>query len=265
MDQFAHLKTVPPEWISHAVSLIRGASSVVALTGAGISTESGIPDYRGPGGVWETRQPPRIGDYLENAETRKTFWRRRISDYPTLAARTPNAGHCALVDLEQRGVLLAIITQNIDGLHQKAGNSPERVIELHGNAHVLKCVDCDRSWPAVQIQERLLAGDEDPRCQICGGILRSSTVLFGEALPKQPLDKAVAVANACDVMLVVGSSLVVNPAARLPTIARQRGASLIMLNRTETAVPQAHTFLASELSIRAQDQAKVLKPGAHPV
>jgi NAD-dependent deacetylase len=153
-----------------------------------------------------------------------------------LAARQPNNGHLALVDLEERGVLLAVITQNIDGLHQKAGNTPERVIELHGNAHVLRCVDCGHVWPAEAIQERLRAGEEDPRCQMCGGILRSGTVLFGDPLPKQVLDKAVAVTNACDVMLVVGSSLVVNPAAKLPTIARSRGASLIMLNRTETAL-----------------------------
>ena len=236
MDQPLPLADVAPELVSRAVSLIRGASTVVAMTGAGISTESGIPDYRGPGGVWETQRPPTIGDYLENAETRKSFWRRRLTDYPMLAARQPNAGHRALVDLEERGVLLAIITQNIDGLHYKAGNSPERMIELHGNAHVLRCVDCGLVWPAEDIQERLKAGEEDPRCQVCGGILRSGTVLFGDPLPRQELDKAVAVANACDVMLVVGSSLVVNPAAKLPTIARSRGASVIMLNRTVTAL-----------------------------
>ena len=222
--------------IEVAASLIRGASSVVAMTGAGISTESGIPDYRGPGGVWERQTPPTIGDYLENFETRRRFWQRRLSDYPTLAAREPNAGHRALVDLERRGTLLAIITQNIDGLHQKAGNSPERVVELHGNAHVLRCVDCGRTWDGDHVQQRLLNGEDDPRCEVCGGILRSGTVLFGDPLPEVSLDKAVLVSNACDVMLIVGSSLVVNPAARLPEIARRRGASLIMLNRTETAV-----------------------------
>jgi NAD-dependent deacetylase len=220
--------------IRTAVSLIRGASAVVAMTGAGISTESGIPDYRGPGGVWETQKPPTIGDYLDNVETRRTFWRRRLTDYPSLAAREPNAGHRALVELERRGVLLAIITQNIDGLHQKAGNSPERVIELHGSAHRIRCVDCGRFWPSDDIQERLRNGEDDPRCPVCGGILRSGTVLFGEPLPKAEIEKAVAVSNACDVMIVVGSSLVVNPAAQLPVIARRRGASLIMINRTET-------------------------------
>ena len=222
--------------VETAVSLIRGASSIVAMTGAGISTESGIPDYRGPGGVWESQKPPTIGDYLENAETRRVSWKRRLTDYPRLAERHPNAGHRALVELERRGTLLAIITQNIDGLHQKAGSSADRVIELHGNAHQLQCVECGKIWPAEPIQERLRSGEEDPRCEVCGGILRSGTVLFGDPLPKSALDKALAVSNACNVMLIVGSSLVVNPAAQLPQIARRQGASLIMLNRTETTL-----------------------------
>ncbi|MDQ2682902.1 MAG: NAD-dependent deacetylase, partial [Chloroflexota bacterium] len=195
-----------------------------------------IPDYRGPGGVWETQKPPTIGDYLENPETRERAWVRRLEDYPTLLAREPNDGHRALVTLERRGILLAIITQNIDGLHQKAGNSPERVIELHGSAHQLRCASCDTVYPATEIHARLQEGERDPRCEICGGILRSGTVLFGEPLPKAALDRAAAVSNACDVLLVVGSSLVVNPAAQLPRFARQRGASVIMLNRTPTSV-----------------------------
>lgn len=230
------LPTPQSSRVEGAVSLIRGASSIVAMTGAGISTESGIPDYRGPGGVWESQAPPTIGDYLENIETRRAVWQRRVMDYPRLAEREPNAGHRALVELERRGTLLAIITQNIDGLHQKAGTSPERVIELHGNAHQLRCVDCGRFWPAEQIHQRLIAGESDPRCAVCFGILRSGTVLFGDPLPKAALDKAVAASYACDVMLIVGSSLVVNPAAQLPRIARQHGASLILLNRTETSL-----------------------------
>jgi NAD-dependent deacetylase len=236
MDPASSLKSDQSQRVETAVSLIRGASSIVAMTGAGISTESGIPDYRGPGGVWESQKPPTIGDYLENSETRREFWRRRLTDYPRLAERQPNAGHRALVELERRGTLLAIITQNIDGLHQKAGSSAERVIELHGNAHHLRCVACGRIWLAEQIHERLRSGEDDPHCEVCGGILRSGTVLFGDPLPKAALDKALAVSNACDVMLIVGSSLVVNPAAQLPQIARRHGASLIMLNRTETTL-----------------------------
>jgi NAD-dependent deacetylase len=224
--------------VARAVSLIRGASAIVAMTGAGISTESGIPDYRGPGGVWETRKPPTIGDFVDNLETRREFWRRRLTDYPRLASREPNAGHLALADLERRGTLLAIVTQNIDGLHQKAGNSDRRVIELHGNAHHLRCVTCGTVFDAEEIQRRLAAGEEEPACTVCGGILRSGTVLFGDPIPKEALEMSLAVARACDVMLIVGSSLVVNPAARLPEIARRNGASLVVINRTETPVDQ---------------------------
>ena len=222
--------------VARAVSLIRGASAIVAMTGAGISTESGIPDYRGPGGVWETRKPPTIGDFLENPETRREFWRRRLTDYPTLASREPNAGHLALADLERRGTLIAIVTQNIDGLHQKAGNSARRVIELHGNAHQLRCVDCGSIFAADEIQSRLEVGEREPACSVCGGILRSGTVLFGDPIPAAALELSLAAAQACDVILIVGSSLVVNPAARLPEIARRHGASLIVINRTETPV-----------------------------
>jgi NAD-dependent deacetylase len=221
---------------ARAVSLIRGASAIVAMTGAGISTESGIPDYRGPGGVWESRKPPTIGDFMDNPETRREFWRRRLTDYPMLASKQPNAGHLALADLERRGTLLAIVTQNIDGLHQKAGNSDRRVIELHGNAHQLRCVNCGTVFEAEVIQRRLEAGEVEPACTVCGGILRSGTVLFGDPIPKAALEMSLAVAQACDVLLIVGSSLVVNPAARLPEIARRNGASLIVINRTETPV-----------------------------
>lgn len=248
--------------IATAVSLLRGASSIVAMTGAGISTESGIPDYRGPGGVWESQKPPTIGDYLENEQTRRKFWTRRLTDYPRLAEREPNAGHRALVELERRGTLLAIITQNIDGLHQKAGSSPERVIELHGNAHQLRCVDCARVWPAEQIQARLRAGETDPRCAVCGGILRSGTVLFGDPLPKAELEKAVAASHACDVMLIVGSSLVVNPAAQLPRIARGNGASLILLNRTTTTLdPLADVHILGEAGPTLSDLVRRLDWG----
>jgi len=151
-----------------------------------------------------------------------------------MQARQPNAGHRALARFERAGKLLAIITQNIDGLHQKAGNRPDRVIELHGSTHRLRCVACGRVYEGVDIQARLDAGETDPRCEVCGGVLRSATVLFGEALPREALQMAAAVAQATDLMLVVGSSLVVNPAARLPVIAKERGAGLIIINRTPT-------------------------------
>lgn len=227
------------------IQLGRKASRIVAFTGAGISTDSGIPDYRGPGGVWEQRRPPTIGDFLENAETRRAYWQRRRVDYPVLAAREPNRAHLALAALERSGRLDVVITQNIDGLHQKAGNSPDRVLELHGTTHRIRCVSCGTVYDGRAIQSRLDAGEEEPACERCGGILRSATILFGESLPREALDRAVAAANRCDLMLVIGSSLVVNPAARLPVIAKRSGAALAIVNRTPTpldAIADVHVL-----------------------
>lgn len=224
----------PDAPIETLIELARGATRLVAFTGAGISTESGIPDYRGPGGVWEQRRPPTIGDFRENPETRRDYWEQRRSTYPALAATQPNEGHLALARLERMGILLAVITQNIDGLHQKAGNDPDRVIELHGTAHKVRCLACDRVFDAGAIQARQIAGEIVPACQVCGGPLRSATVLFGEPLPRAALDLAVRAASTCDLMLVVGSSLVVNPAARLPVLAKERGAAVAIVNRTPT-------------------------------
>lgn len=216
------------------VELARSARRIVALTGAGISTESGIPDYRGPGGVWERGAPPTLGDFRENEETRRRYWERRRDGYPAMAAAAPNAGHRALVALERGGRLGAIVTQNIDGLHQKAGSDPERVVELHGTTHVVRCLDCGASWPATAIHPRLAAGEAVPACDRCGGPLRAATVLFGESLPEEALRRAAAAAAACDLLLVVGTSLVVNPAARLPLVAKRAGARLAIVNRTTT-------------------------------
>ncbi|MGB3327684.1 MAG: Sir2 family NAD-dependent protein deacetylase [Thermomicrobiales bacterium] len=210
------------------------ARRIVAFTGAGISTESGIPDYRGPNGVWARNAIPSIETVRSDPEAQREHWRFRRANYPVMLARQPNDGHRALVALEQSHRLLAIITQNIDGLHQKAGDHPERVIELHGSTHRLRCMNCGTEYDGIAIQARLDAGEEDPRCDVCGGPLRSATILFGEPLPEAALRKAVAVSQVCDLMLVVGSSLVVNPAARLPVIAKQHGARLVIINRTPT-------------------------------
>jgi NAD-dependent deacetylase len=220
--------------LADLIALAAGARRIAVLTGAGISTESGIPDYRGPNGLWATQKPPTIGDYATNDETRRTYWARRRETYPEMSARQPNPGHLAIADLEREGRLLAVITQNIDGLHQRAGVSAERVVELHGTTHVVRCMSCAARYDADAIQERLAAGEQDPRCTACSGPLRSGTVLFGEALPKDALEAAVAACRACDLMLVVGTSLVVNPAARLPLIAREQGARLAIVNREET-------------------------------
>ena len=222
------------EEIDRLAEVVGFARRIVAFTGAGISTESGIPDYRGPNGVWARQAIPSVETLRTDPDAQREHWRFRKANYPIMLARQPNDGHRALAELERAGRLLAVITQNIDGLHQKAGNHPERVIELHGSTHRLRCTRCGTEFDGVAIQRRLEAGEEDPRCEVCGGPLRSATILFGEALPEAALRKAVAVSQVCDLMLVVGSSLVVNPAARLPVIAKQRGARLVIVNRTPT-------------------------------
>jgi NAD-dependent protein deacetylase/lipoamidase len=216
------------------IDVLRPTRRIVAFTGAGISTESGIPDYRGPGGVWERNAPPTLGDFLDNPETQRAYWKRRRETYPALAAAEPNDGHRALAALERAGRLLGVITPNIDGLHQRAGNDPERVVELHGTAHQVRCMACGAVWSGADIQARQAAGEAFPHCSACGGALRTATILFGEPLPAAALRRAILLAQACDAMLVVGSSLVVQPAARLPRLARDQGAKLAIVNRMTT-------------------------------
>jgi NAD-dependent deacetylase len=156
-----------------------------------------------------------------------------------LVIREPNAAHLALALLERAGRLTAVITQNIDGLHQRAGNNPDHVIELHGTAHRIRCVSCGQTWEGSEIQRRLEAGEVEPACAACDGILRSATVLFGEALPEGAFQRAAAAASTCDLMFVIGSSLVVNPAARLPVLAKRSGAAMAIVNRTPTPLDAA--------------------------
>lgn len=221
--------------IETLAQLIVRSRRVVALTGAGISTESGIPDYRGPNGVWSTGRPPRLDDFVGNLDTRRNYWRDRKTRYPVLRDTNPNAGHVALGELQRRQLLSEIITQNIDGLHQKAGSPGTRTIELHGSAHRVRCLSCRMTWPAEEIQRRL-ESEEIPACERCGGMLRAATVLFGESLPQDELRRAVDAARTCDVMIVVGSSLVVKPAATLPMIAHSSGARLAVINAEPTPI-----------------------------
>lgn len=228
--------------IAELFDLVRHAARVVAFTGAGISTESGIPDYRGPGGVWERNAPPTLRDFRTNPETRRQYWSERRDRYPILRSTLPNAGHQALARLQAAGRLDLVITQNIDGLHQKAGSDPARTVELHGTAHRVRCLDCGASWEAEPIQVRL-AMEDVPACAACGGILRAATVLFGEAMPEAPLRRAFSASRDCDVMLVVGSSLVVQPAARIPEIAVASGADLVIVNAESTPLDRLATAI----------------------
>lgn len=213
------------------------APVVTVLTGAGISTDSGIPDFRGPDGLW-TRDPEAerlatIDAYLANPDVRRRSWLARRANPAWGAA--PNAGHRALVDLERRGTLRALVTQNIDRLHQRAGSSPDLVLELHGNMVEAVCWSCGARSLTQEALERLDAGDPDPACMLCGGILKTATVMFGQSLDPEVLDAAVAAARSCDVLLAVGSTLQVHPAAGLCDVAVAAGAQLVILNGGETA------------------------------
>lgn len=217
---------------------MRAARRIVALTGAGISTDSGIPDFRGPQGVWtknpEAEKQATIQHYVADPEVRKRVWRERLNS-PAWTAR-PNPGHRALVTLERRGVLDTLITQNVDGLHLLAGSSPERVIEIHGRLREVVCLDCGERAPMERALARVRAGEEDPPCRSCGGILKAATISFGQALVPEDLARAQAAAARCDLMLAVGTTLSVWPIAGVVPIAREAGARVIIVNAEPTAM-----------------------------
>lgn len=223
--------------IGHAHRLVGDASRIAVLTGAGISTDSGIPDFRGPNGLW-TRNPAaerasRLADYLAEPEVRRAAWRNRL-DSPAWAAR-PNPGHAAVVELERQGRLLAVLTQNIDELHQRAGSRPELVVELHGTMHAAVCWTCGERTPMSAVLERVTAGDDDPACLRCAGILKSATVSFGQALDPAVMARAEEAALGCDLLLAVGSTLTVHPAAGLVPLAKGHGAAVVIVNAQPTA------------------------------
>jgi NAD-dependent deacetylase len=221
--------------IGRVAQLIAQAGSVVVFTGAGVSTESGIPDFRSPGGFW-TRFDPEdftIDRFLASPETRRKQWRFLMAG-DLFRDTGPNAAHEAIAELERLGKLDCVITQNIDNLHQRAGNAPGRVFELHGNMRWIRCLDCGERFSLEEILGKHAAVDEPPSCEDCGGILKPDVVFFGEALPDQTLREATRHASQCDLFIVVGSSLVVYPAAYMPLYAKQSGAELVIVNLTPT-------------------------------
>jgi NAD-dependent deacetylase len=225
---------------------IAEAGSVVALTGAGISTESGIPDFRGPDGVW-TRDPraerlSNIGYYVADASVRRESWQRRL-DHPAWGAR-PNAGHRALVDLERAGRLTLLVTQNIDGLHRAAGTDPDRLVEIHGTMRDTACLACGDRRPMRETLDRVRAGEADPPCLACGGILKSATVSFGQNLDPALIERSEDAAASCDLFLAIGTSLTVYPVARLPEIALGARARVVIINAEPTPLDgRAHAVL----------------------
>jgi NAD-dependent deacetylase len=226
-----------------ASALVARARRIVVLTGAGISTDSGIPDFRGPDGVW-TKNPgaekaATLETYLHDPEARRRAWQNRLTS--PLWAAEPNAGHAALVALERNGRLDTLVTQNIDGLHQKAGSDPARIIEIHGNSLEIVCLLCDHRQPAEPVHDRVRGGEADPSCQearedgsACGGILKPAIISFGQNLVARDLRRAEAAAAACDLLLAVGSTLAIFPAAGLVPIAARSGAVVVILNGAPT-------------------------------
>jgi NAD-dependent deacetylase len=229
-------KVIAKASIDDVAGWLREARYVLALTGAGISTESGIPDFRGPGGVW-TKDPKaerlsNIHHYMSNPEVRVESWRQRL-DHPAWGA-APNSGHLALVELERKGHLQALVTQNIDGLHRAAGSAPAITVEIHGTMREVVCMSCGERAPMEGALARVRAGEADPPCRSCGGILKSATISFGQNLVADDLAQAQLAAESCDLCLAVGSSLGVYPAARLPAIAQSVGARLVIINAEPT-------------------------------
>ncbi|MEZ4523848.1 MAG: Sir2 family NAD-dependent protein deacetylase [Thermomicrobiales bacterium] len=211
---------------------------LVAFTGAGVSTESGIPDYRGKNGLWTTgsAKPVTYEEFMEDPERRQAWWEELPSRLENREPVEPNEAHHALVRLERAGYLGATITQNIDGLHRDAGTHPDRLVELHGNTRTVRCTECGTVWPTGEFLDTFGDHDAPPPCPVCGGIVKNGTVAFGQPMPVDELKLAFSIAEETGVMLVVGSTLLVNPAARVPAIAKASGAVLAIVNMGETAL-----------------------------
>jgi NAD-dependent deacetylase len=222
--------------INRLAARLRDSRYTVAFTGAGISTESGIPDFRGPQGIWKKMRPIELSEFLASPAARREYWRRKIEGYPQMRDAEPNAGHRALARLCELGKLQVVITQNIDGLHQKAGVPEDRVVELHGSNAYVACLDCRRryEWDEVLPFFEEHPAPECPRCAACGGWLKPATVSFGQAMPQTETRRAFAEAARADVLLAVGSSLQVYPAAAVPAEARRAGALVAIVNQEPT-------------------------------
>ena len=232
--------------VEQAQGWIAQARRVVAFTGAGISTESGIPDFRSPNGVWARNRTIYFDEFVRNEQDRIEYWRQKVDSWPAMRNAAPNEGHLALVNLARQGKLRALITQNIDGLHQRAGLDPALILELHGTTTEAVCLQCADRIPIDQAVERVQSGEQAPRCRHCGGLLKPATVSFGQSMPQSVLRKAEEASTSCEVFLAVGSSLVVHPAAGLPLLAKRAGSKLIIINRTETPLDEMADLVVND-------------------
>ncbi len=222
--------------IAELAQLIAQSRRAVVFTGAGISTESGIPDFRSPGGIWTRMAPIDFGDFLASEEARRETWRRRFVMEETFRAAFPNRGHRAVAALVRRGPVSAVITQNIDGLHQASGVPADRVIELHGNTTYATCLDCDKRYELDAVRAAFERDEAAPVCDDCSGWIKTATISFGQAMPVEPMRRAEQETLAADLCIVLGSSLVVYPAAGFPELAKRNGAALVIVNREPTGL-----------------------------
>lgn len=231
-----------PSSTQDLAALIDEASRIVFFTGAGISTESGIPDFRSPGGVWSKVKPIQFQDFVASQDVRDESWRRRFTGDDTMGKAQPNKGHLAVAKLIRAGKASHIITQNVDNLHQNSGVPDDKVIELHGNATYAKCLDCGNPYDLRDLALAFKANGTVHDCEACGGIIKSATISFGQAMPEDEMMRAEEAALGCDLFIAIGSSLVVYPAAGFPVFAKQNGAKLVILNREATDL-DAHADL----------------------
>jgi NAD-dependent deacetylase len=223
-----------------------GERGTVVFTGAGVSTESGIPDFRSPGGIWSRYAPIMYDEYLRDPAMRRESWRRGLEAYADMADARPNAAHRAIADWWRDGLVSGVVTQNIDGLHQRAGMPDASVIELHGNAHSVGCLGCEAIFERREVHARVIEGEPDPACPDCGGILKTTTISFGQQLPDAAMRTAYQLHESARLCLVIGSSLVVYPAAGLPELTVESGGKLAIVNQTETHLDRLATLVAHE-------------------
>ena len=222
------------EEITTLKDLLSKSNRVVIFTGAGISTDSGIPDFRGPQGLWKTVSPINFSEFISSEEKRRERWSRQFSSSRDMALAKPNSGHMAVAKLVALGKVSHVITQNVDGLHQKSGIADDSIIELHGNSNYAKCLECEKKFELLPLKTDFLANGILPTCDLCGGIVKTATISFGQPMPNDAMQSADKAASACDLFIAVGSSLQVFPAASFPKVAKDSGAKLAIINNEST-------------------------------
>jgi NAD-dependent deacetylase len=230
------LRRLNVDYIESVAEMIVNAKKIVVFTGAGFSTESGVPDFRSPGGVWDLFDPDELNyqNFLSREDIREKYWRMHKMMWETIREAKPNAGHYAVAELYRMGKLDCVITQNTDGLHQKAGVPEEAVLEIHGTMQWVDCLKCGKRYPRGHAHDKMVAGEKIPRCDSCGGLLKPSTIAFGQSMPERETTESMERSSECDLFLAAGSSLVVYPAAQMPLLAKRGGAQLVIINIGET-------------------------------